>query len=37
MLTAQAPGAQVKPFLLTLNNECNRVNIGYPLAIGMAF
>ena len=35
MLSAQAPGAQVKPLGLTIYYHRRRVNIGQPLTIGM--
>lgn len=36
MLSAQAPGAQVKSFCLTINiNRCG-MDIGYPAAVGTA-
>jgi hypothetical protein len=37
MLGAQASGAQVKPFWLTIYNDGSRMNIGYPAAVGVAF
>ncbi len=37
MLIAEAPGAQVESFGLTIYNESDRVNIGHPATIGMAF
>ena len=37
MLTAQASGAQVKPFGLTIYNDANRVNIRHPATVGVAF
>ena len=37
MLTAQASGAQVKSFLLTIYNDSNRVNIRQPAPFGVAF
>jgi hypothetical protein len=36
MLTAQAPGAKVKPFRLTIDNNSSRMNIGHPAAVGVA-
>ena len=36
MLTAQAPGAQVKAFLLTVNFDSGGMNIGHPAAVGVA-
>ena len=36
MLGAQAPGAQVKPFWLTVYNESSGVNIRQPLPFGVA-
>jgi hypothetical protein len=35
MLCSQTPGAEVKTFLLTVNNNRGRVNIWYPAAVGM--
>ena len=37
MLGAQASGAQVKPFWLTIYNEGNRVNIRLPATVSPAF
>ena len=37
MLGAQAPGTQVKSFWLAIYNNSNRVNIGHPAALGVAF
>jgi hypothetical protein len=37
MLAAQASGAQVHTFGLTIYNQGDRVNIGHPVAIGMTF
>ena len=37
MLIAEASGAQVEPFGLTIYNKSDRVNIGHPATIGMAF
>lgn len=37
MLTAQASGAQIQPFWLTLNGDSNGVNIRHPVALGMTF
>ncbi len=36
MLTAQASGAQVESFRLTIYNKSNRMNIRYPAPIGAA-
>jgi hypothetical protein len=36
MLAAQATGAEVHLFGLTLNDDRNRVDIWHPLALGMA-
>ncbi len=36
MLGAQAPGAQAEPFLLTVHNESDSVNIRHPAPLGMA-
>jgi hypothetical protein len=36
MLIAQASGAQVKPFLLTIYDDSNRVNIRHPPPFGVA-
>ena len=36
MLSAQASGAQVKAFLLTVYNESDRVNIRHPAPFGVA-
>ena len=33
---AQAPGAQVKAFWLSVNDNGSRVYIGYPAAVGVA-
>ena len=37
MLSTQASGAQVEPFLLAIYNDSSRVNIGHPATLGMAF
>ncbi len=37
MLIAQASGAQVKSFWLTVYSDSNGVNIGYPATVGVAF
>jgi hypothetical protein len=37
MLVPEAPGAQVKPFRLSVNNDGSGVNVGYPAPIGVAF
>ncbi len=37
MLSAQASGAQVKSFWLTIYSESNGVNIGHPATVGVAF
>ena len=37
MLVAQASGAQVKPFGLSIYNNGSRVNVWYPVAVGVAF
>ncbi len=37
MLSAQASGAQVKSFWLTIYNDSNRVNIRHPAPFGVAF
>ena len=37
MLTAQAPGAQIKSPGMAINNEANRVNVGHPVTVGVAF
>jgi len=37
VLIAEASGAQVESFGLTIYNESDRVNIGHPATIGMAF
>jgi len=34
VLAAQASGAQVEPFCLTVYDNSNRVNIGHPATIG---
>ena len=36
MLSAQASGAQVKSFWLTIYNDSDRVNIRQPAPFGMA-
>jgi hypothetical protein len=36
MLAANTPGTQVKPLLLTVYNEGNRMNIWHPAPFGMA-
>jgi len=36
MLTAQAPGAKVKPFWLAVNNDGGGMDIGYPAPVGVA-
>jgi len=36
MLGAQAPGAQVKSFWLTIYSDGGRVNIGQPATVGVA-
>lgn len=37
VLRAQAPGAQVKLFHLTVNHHSGGVDIGCPAPVGMAF
>lgn len=37
MLVAQASGAQVESLWLTVDDDSNWVNVGYPAAIGTAF
>jgi hypothetical protein len=37
MLGAQASGAQVKPFWLTIYDDSGGMNIGYPAAVSVAF
>ncbi len=37
MLSAQAPGTQVKPHRLTVSNYGGRVNIRQPLTISVTF
>ena len=37
VLVAQASGAQVESLWLTIYNDSNRVNIGHPPTLGMAF
>jgi len=37
MLIAEASGAQVESFGLTIDDDRNRVNIGYPATIGTVF
>ncbi len=37
MLSAQASGAQVEPFLLTIYNDSSRMNIRHPATLSMAF
>jgi len=37
MLVTEAPGAQVKPFRLSVYNDGSGMNVGYPLPIGVAF
>ena len=37
MLVAQASGAKVKSFWLSVYNYGNGVNIGHPVTVGMAF
>jgi hypothetical protein len=37
MLVAQASGAQVKPFWFAIDNNSNRMNVGHPAAVGVAF
>jgi hypothetical protein len=36
MLVAQAPGAQVKPFWLTIYDDGSWVDIRHPAAVGVA-
>jgi hypothetical protein len=36
MLTAQAPGTQVKPFWLAVYYDGSGMNIGHPAAVGVA-
>ncbi len=36
MLVTEAPGTQVKPFRLSVNNDRGGMNIGYPAPIGVA-
>ena len=36
MLSAQASGAQVKPFWLAIDDDGSGVNIGHPAAVGVA-
>jgi hypothetical protein len=36
MLGAQAPGAEVKSFGLSIHNNGGRMNIRYPAAVGVA-
>ena len=37
VLIAEASGAQVESFRLTIYDDSNRVNIGYPATIGAVF
>lgn len=37
VLIAEASGAQVEPFGLAVYNDSDRVNVGYPAAIGAVF
>jgi hypothetical protein len=37
MLVAQASGAQVKSFWLTIYNDGGGMDIGHPAAVGVAF
>jgi len=37
VLGAQAPGAQVKPFWLSIDSDGGGVNVRHPAAVGMAF
>ena len=37
VLVAQASGAQVEPFWLTIYNNGSRMDIGYPAAVSVAF
>jgi len=37
MLSTQASGAQVEPFLFAIYNDSNRVNIRHPATFGVAF
>ena len=37
MLIAEASGAQVESFWLTIYDDSNWVNIGYPATIGTVF
>ena len=37
MLGAQAPGAQVKPFWLSIDSDGGGVNVRHPAAVGVAF
>jgi hypothetical protein len=36
MLGAQTSRTEVKPFLLTINNNSDRVDVRQPLTLGMA-
>ena len=36
VLVAQAPGAQVKPFWLSIDNDGGGMDVGYPAAVGVA-
>ena len=36
MLVAQAPGAQVKPFGLAIYIDSGGMNVGHPMAVGVA-
>jgi len=37
MLVTEAPGAQVKPFRLSVYNDGGGMNVGYPAPISVAF
>ena len=37
MLGAQAPGAQIESLWLAIYGDSNRMNVGHPATIGMAF
>jgi hypothetical protein len=37
MLRAQAPGTEVQPFGLAIDNYSGGMNIGHPAAVGVAF
>ena len=37
VMSTQTPGAQIKPFWLTINRKRHRMNVWHPAAIRMPF